>query len=531
MSDDNLTEFQRKRLQNIKRNNDLLKKLSLSGVANKIKVESGVTTDSFPKSKPKKKVSNAQVKKKKSVSPVPSLPTRRSRRLQGQEAVKLELGEDGISTNVEVEALKKEDLQRIKDLPIVGDIKLSDLVSGGDDDNMNEKFKYFANNNFSSGDFFEELKNATSKDVSKDLVEQREQFDLNLYPYFKPNDIKIAYHRITSLFFHPSIDKKLIVSGDTNGNVGFWNVMDEYSNDEEEVEPDISMVKLFTSNVARIDCYPTDSSRLLVASYDSYLRSIDLKSMKSFEILSLKDSFDTSLGISDFHFNHDNPNVLYMSTLSGEFLQLDLRMKSENLFKDFKRISDKKIGSFAINPKNSNEITTGSLDRTLRIWDLRKTVNNPDWSIYSDNDDYCSSFVIKSTYDSRLSVSAVSYSPTDNTLVCNGYDDTIRLFDISKKYEKKLNPTTTIKHNCQSGRWTSILKARFKPNENVFGIANMGKAIDIYNSTGQQLAHLTTTTVPATIAWHPMRNWIAGGNSSGKIFLFTDEKYDEVKEE
>ena len=65
--------------------------------------------------------------------------------------------------------------------------------------------------------------------------------------------------------------------------------------------------------------------------------------------------------------------------------------------------------------------------------------------------------------------------------------------------------------------------ARFKPNKNVFAIANMKRAIDIYNSEGQQLAHLPTATVPAVISWHPLRNWIAGGNSSGKIFLFTDD--------
>ncbi|CAI4309038.1 AAC_HP2_G0007100.mRNA.1.CDS.1 [Saccharomyces cerevisiae] len=51
----------------------------------------------------------------------------------------------------------------------------------------------------------------------------------------------------------------------------------------------------------------------------------------------------------------------------------------------------------------------------------------------------------------------------------------------------------------------------------------MKRAIDIYNSEGQQLAHLPTATVPAVISWHPLRNWIAGGNSSGKIFLFTDD--------
>lgn len=57
-----LTEFQKKRLENIKRNNDLLKKLQLQGTANKIKREAGVDTVSRHEErlKKKKKIVNAK---------------------------------------------------------------------------------------------------------------------------------------------------------------------------------------------------------------------------------------------------------------------------------------------------------------------------------------------------------------------------------------------------------------------------------------------------------------------------------------
>ncbi|CAI7060610.1 CFC_collapsed_G0007310.mRNA.1.CDS.1 [Saccharomyces cerevisiae] len=50
-----LTEFQKKRLENIKRNNDLLKKLHLSGVASQIKHEAGVLEKSRAPAKKNKK--------------------------------------------------------------------------------------------------------------------------------------------------------------------------------------------------------------------------------------------------------------------------------------------------------------------------------------------------------------------------------------------------------------------------------------------------------------------------------------------
>ena len=48
--------------------------------------------------------------------------------------------------------------------------------------------------------------------------------------------------------------------------------------------------------------------------------------------------------------------------------------------KDLLRLHDKKIGGFAVNPNTNYQITTASLDRTLRIWDLR----NVNKSIYSE---------------------------------------------------------------------------------------------------------------------------------------------------
>ncbi|EDO17073.1 hypothetical protein Kpol_530p43 [Vanderwaltozyma polyspora DSM 70294] len=533
-----LTEFQKRRQENIKRNNDLLKKLHLGGAASRIKREAGV--DDTHRTVVKKKKSPS-VSRGRSASPkVAPVATRRSMRLRGEKVdnvgipnvsdtqlMKMSLdGTSGSSVN------DKELVDEIKDTPVIGDVKLSDLIKDEKEENLIEKFKSFANKNFSSGDFFEEIRKRQMENKAPELQKLQDDFDLQLYDVFQPNEIKLVYERITATYFHPSLDKKLIVAGDTSGNIGLWNVRDEplsENGEDQMVEPDITKVKFFTKNVGKIDCFTSDTSKLLTASYDGSLRSIDLNSLQSNDILTLRNEYDDPLGISDFQFSYENPNVLLMTTLSGEFVNIDLREKiGEQISSNLRRLSDKKIGSFSINPNRPYEIATGSLDRTLKIWDIRKLVKKPEWSQYEDYD----SCEIVSVYDSRLSVSAVSYSPTDNTLVCNGYDDTIRLFDVgSDNLPDDLQPKLTLKHNCQSGRWTSILKARFKQDQDVFAIANMKRAIDIYDSQGQQLAHLPTATVPAVISWHPLRNWIAGGNSSGKIFLFTDETVKKEEEE
>lgn len=521
-----LSEFQKRRLENIKRNNDLLKKLNLSGAASKIKREAGVDEDHHRQ----KKKATRPAADKKSVSPKPvRVATRRSSRLRGQPA-------DGSSVpNVSDNHLMKmgrssspdqELMDQMKETKVIGDVKLSDLLKGENEDDLVGKFKLFADKNFSSGDFFKEIREHQGK-AKPELQQLRQDFDLELYDVFQPNEIKITHDRISAMYFHPTVDKKLILGGDTSGNIGLWSVRDEplEENGADDLEePEITRVQLFSKNVGRIDCFPSDTSKILASSYDGFVRSIDLKTLQSDQLLALTNEYDEALGVSDSQFSYDDTNVLFLSTLTGEFTTIDLREKPSKC--KLIRLSDKKIGSFNINPKRPYEIATGSLDRTLRIWDVRKLVEKPEWSQYED----FPSFDVLSTYDSRLSVSAVSYSPTDNTLVCNGYDDTINLFDVSKdQFSESLQPKLTLKHNCQSGRWTSILKARFKQDKDVFAIANMKRAIDIYDSQGEQLAHLTTATVPAVLGWHPLRNWIVGGNSSGKAFLFTDQE--RVKEE
>ncbi|BAO42092.1 WD repeat-containing protein KLLA0C16533g [Kluyveromyces marxianus] len=513
-----LTEFQLKRLENIKRNNELLKKLNLSNISSEIKREAGVDENGGPHKEKKKRNTGAKRVTKREPKPAP-IPTRRSRRLRGET-----VDGDGIPNVNDNQLLKMgqtenssrdmEALEQLKNTAVSGDVKIADLIKSENEDDLLDKFSSFAKMNFSSGDFFKELQK--HQKPTPEVQQLQEDFDLKLYDIFQPNEIKLTFERISAAYFHPSVDKKLVICGDTAGNVGLWNVRETEPEDEME-EPDITRVKLFTKNVGRIDTFATDSSRLLTASYDGSLRSINLENMQSEEILVLKNEYDDALGISDFQFSYDDPNTVFLTTLSGEFTSFDTRTKPSDL--SLKRLADKKIGSFSINPKRPYEIATGSLDRTLKIWDTRKLVDKPEWSQYED----FPSLEVVSVYDSRLSVSAVSYSPMDGTLVCNGYDDTIRLFDVSNVPDRELQPKLTLKHNCQTGRWTSILKARFKPNMDVFAIANMKRAIDIYNSAGVQLAHLPTATVPAVLSWHPTQNWIVGGNSSGKAFLFTDK--------
>lgn len=520
-----LSEFEKQRLENIERNKKLLNSLNLNSISSEIYNNIKKEEENEQKNK-RRKTSSPRPKKVKSETP--ALPQRRSRRLAG---VSLDEGSDK-SREFELEEERrrkeKEELEKLKSIRVNGDLSLLDLIKSDSDDVKKEdedqiltKFQSFLNNNgnFSIGDYYETImaKDNSSKDVKK----LREEFnEKKIYPHFKPNEIKLTPERMTYITFHPSIDKKLILGGDTNGNCGIWN-------SENTDEVDITSFKLHGKSISKYEFNIKEPNKVYTASYDGSVRLMDLSKLKSTQFF----INDHDVGISDINFN--NSNEIYYTTLQGEFGRLDLRA-SDHSKRTVLRLSNKKIGGFTINPNNPDQLATASLDRTLKIWDLRKIVDC-DWNEWDDGE--LQTLHSYGTYDSRLSVSTVDWNHS-NDLVCNSYDDTVNIFNLgddasswASDYtlsKNKLHSQHKIKHNCQTGRWVSILKAKWHkfPQDKTekFVIANMNKYYDIYDRNGVQLAHLSDplmTVVPAVCNFHQTENWIVGGGASGKVYLFS----------
>lgn len=520
-----LSELEKKRLENIRRNKELLQNLQLDSLKHEIdataKSKKQKSTPTTTRSSKRKTV----VKKKEPVEP-----TRRSRRIAGIKTALENLEEFERQRKEEEEARLKEQEARRKRL--IGDFKILELIKGSGDDsdelqnNQVLDLVKSLGNKLSAGDFYEIIReNSSGQNTS--LEKQRKEFDkCSIYDRFDPLDIKITEKRITSIAFHPGKEDRIVSAGDTDGNVGIW-LVDDKSNEE---EPLITILRPHGKNVSRIVFPITSPEKLLSSSYDGSVRSLDLNKQVSTELVYLSDpDYGSALGVSHFELIND---VLFMSTLSGEFVQHDLREKrrTRNASHDYLRLHDKKIGGLTVNPTNTYQIATSSLDRSLRIWDLR----NVGKSVYSEFEGQKSPDLYGS-YSSRLSISCASWN-SENRLVCNGYDDIISLFDLNKspselkveppELPNNLAPFNKIRHNCQTGRWVSILKSTWQTNPvdgfQKFIIANMNRGLDIYDQEGNIIAHLNENVgaVPAVCTLHPTQNWAVGGSASGKVYLF-----------
>lgn len=330
--------------------------------------------------------------------------------------------------------------------------------------------------------------------------------------------------------FHPTEAKPLIFAGDKEGAMGIFDAsqdvvqVDGEDDDEEEqtVEPPvISAFKTHTRTISSFHFPTTDSNAVYTASYDSSIRKLDLGAGSPVSVQVFAPEDDEDLPISAIDMAAGDASTIVFSTLSGSVGRYDLRTKGDI---EIWELSDAKIGGFALHPLAPHLFATASLDRTMKIWDMRKITgkSSPQPALVGE-------------HVSRLSVSHASWSSTGQ-IATSSYDDTIKIYDFSKASSWKvghkldddeLEPAHVVKHNNQTGRWVTILKPQWQrhPTDGIakFAIGNMNRFVDIYGADGEQLAQLDgegITAVPAVAHLHPTQNWVVGGTASGKVCLW-----------
>jgi WD40 repeat protein len=296
---------------------------------------------------------------------------------------------------------------------------------------------------------------------------------------------------------------------------------DDTEEDPDTPEPAITAFKIHSRTITSF-VFPADGNTVYSGSYDSSIRKLDLQKGVAVEVFA-PESKDEDMPISSIAIPHTDPNVLYFSTLQGQFGRHDIRTPSNN---EVWELTDKKIGGFSLHPLQPHLVATASLDRMLKIWDLRKITGKGD-SRHP---------LMLGEHESRLSVSHASWSAAGH-VATSSYDDTIKIHSFLDAGSFKtghalddaaMKPTATIKHNNQTGRWVTILKPQWqeRPEDGIqkFVIGNMNRFVDVYTADGEQLAQLggdgLITAVPAVAQFHPTKDWVAGGTASGKLCLW-----------
>lgn len=258
--------------------------------------------------------------------------------------------------------------------------------------------------------------------------------------------------------FHPSESRPLVFAGDKMGHLGVLDasqekqvsgVKNEDDEDADDPDPNITTLKPHARTISSMLIHPLKPTHLYTASYDSSVREMDLEKSTSVEKLA-PSSTSVDEPVSSIDMAADDPNLLHWATLDGAFGRYDLRTSRDTAVNW--QLSDKKIGGFSLHPSRPNYIATASLDRTMKLWDLRKLSHDDPTPV--------------GEHESRLSVSHAAFNSAGQ-IVTSSYDDSLKIYDFGSKgiaswdpghtlSEKDMRPHTIVRHNCQTGRWVTM---------------------------------------------------------------------------
>jgi WD repeat-containing protein 76 len=341
--------------------------------------------------------------------------------------------------------------------------------------------------------------------TDKKLRSIRERMNgLALWDAWEPNRIKITPERIYSMSFHPTEAKPLVFAGDKLGNIGIVDasqkgpqLKDEddddndeamlekkikressrndnpgdtdssQSDDEDDPDPHITILKPHQRTISAMHTHPSQPQTLFTASYDSSIRGLDLEKSKSTDLYALDDE-----PVSGIDMAATDPHVIYFTTLNGAFGTHDIRTRGRE-GTDLYQLSEKKIGGFSLHPLAPHYLATASLDRTMRLWDLRKITKKLP--------------TLVGEHTSRLSVSHAAFNSAGQ-VATSSYDDSIKIHSFGVRgrneatknpthkleamstwkagyqlEEKRTEPEVVVRHNCQTGRWVTMCVLSLPP--------------------------------------------------------------------
>ncbi|KAK4136119.1 WD40 repeat-like protein [Trichocladium antarcticum] len=513
-----MSAFERKRLENIANNNAILS--GISTTADKI----------IPKSAPPKpkRASTARVKREP-VKREPVRATRHSSRLAG-----LDASSDVLQRKRQVEEEAQVEQAKAKKMRVSGDLNLGDIqVEGrkweaGVDGLAGLKGLAVRGAQPGVRTFTDDDVDGTTDTGLKDL--RLRMGGLQLYEKWPVADLKIVPQRIYAMGFHPTEDKPIIFAGDKEGQMGVFDasqepVKAEDDDDEDEAalsEPVISAFKTHSRTITGFHFSPVDANAVYTASYDSSIRKLDLDKGISTQVFAPADA-DEDLPISALDVPSTDPHIIIFSTLHGSLGRHDVRTKPATA--EIWGLTNQKIGGFSLHPSLPHLVATASLDRTLKIWDLRRISGRGD----------ARAPALLGEHTSRLSVSHASWSGAGH-VATSSYDDRIKIYAFPDAAQwaagaalgdAAMEPARQIPHNNQTGRWVTILKPQWqrspRDGRHRFVVGNMNRFVDVFAADGEQLAQLGgdgITAVPAVAHFHPTLDWVAGGNASGKLCLW-----------
>ncbi|RWR75489.1 WD repeat-containing protein 76 [Cinnamomum micranthum f. kanehirae] len=309
----------------------------------------------------------------------------------------------------------------------------------------------------------------------------------------KPDNVaRLVPSRIFDVGFFPFEERTMIVVGDKHGNVGFWDA------DCEEGEGDgVYVYGPHSAPVSGILIRPVLISQILTSSYDGLIRMMDVNK-EMFSIV-----YSSNEAIFSLSHRPNDVNSSYFGEGQGGLKVWDERARKAS---SSYSLHDRRINSIDFNSMNNNLMATSSSDGTACIWDLRNINPSHPKSLKMVNH--------------QKAIHSAYFSPSGNCLATTSFDNKVGLLNGAS-----FDSMTMISHNNQTNRWISSLRAIWGWDDRYLFIGNTKRAVDVISTVDRTTVSLKSpymTAIPCRFAAHPYKiGVLAGATAGGQVYMWT----------
>ncbi|XP_072963348.1 DNA damage-binding protein cmr1 [Typha angustifolia] len=320
-------------------------------------------------------------------------------------------------------------------------------------------------------------------------------FDPRSEMVLRPENVaKVLPQRILTVKFLPSVDRTVIVSGDKLGNLGFWDV--DGRREGGDGHDEVFVFSPHRGPVSGIAIHPASSTKIISSCYDGFVCLMDTEK-ETFNMIYCSDNSIFSI----CQCPHDN-NTLYLGEGLGELKSLDMRAGKVTSTWD---LHEQRINTVDFNPENTNLLATSSTDGMACIWDLRSIKRNRVECL--------------KTVQHFRAIHSAYFSPSGSCLATTSYDNRVGILTGTNFDDQRM-----IKHNNKTGKWLSSFRAIWGWDDSYLYLGNMKRAVDIISINKLAITSLESehmTSIPCRFAAHPYKQGsLASATAGGKVYLW-----------
>lgn len=496
-----LTEYERRRLENIKRNDQMMASLKLHSRLSELSAVSNSTRDL------KKTYKQSSEKKPKYETPIV---IRRSLRARG-------MPPDSDSKEFSEPPAKKSKMMmkiQSKRAPFIrGPLAMGDAYEG--DDSFRpfiEKFNSLATMSQLDDDGGKRrslrVRSASNLNARSDIsvscptakverIKLEDPIDVTSLRLEPENIARVVPGRILVVRFFPTTNMTMIAAANKYGNLGFWDLKAE-----SEGGNGIYLYQPHSAPISGISVHPFSLSKMYTSCYDGLLRLMDIEK----EMFNLVYSSNSGSALFSLSQQPNNGNSIYFGEGQGGLNMFDGRVGK---ISSSWSLHEGRINSIDFNPADTNLMATSSSDGLACIWDLRKVdVKQP------------KSKALRTLNHARA-VHAAYFSPSGSCLATTSVDDKVGVLH-GANFEDML----MIHHDNRTNRWLSSFRAVWGWDDTYLYVGNMKRRVDVVSVSQRKTVYALDSplmsAIPCRFDAHPcVVGLLAGATSGGQVYVWT----------